>query len=421
MVIFGCYLDLKSKRSLGNLGNKWKAYVIMNLNNSFASRMSRIGTESAFEVLAKARALEAKGAKVIHLEIGQPDFPTPPHIVEAAIKALRDGHTGYGPSSGLEVLREAISRYVKRHYELDYNYQNQIAVFPGAKPGVFMSGLALIEPGDEVVIPDPAYPIYASMVQFLGGKPVPLVLEEERDFRFSPDSFADTLSNKTKMVILNTPHNPTGSILTREDTKVIRDHAEDQDFIVLTDEVYSRITYSGKHVSVAQLPGMQERTILVDGFSKTYSMTGWRLGWTCAPAAITEKLVKLQINITSCPTTFSQIAAVQALDGPQDAPAEMVKAFEERRNTFVKGLNAIDGITCRNPGGAFYVFPNITGTGMRANDLQSLLLNEAHVACLSGEGFGNQGKGHLRFSYAASLANIKEALQRIETTLQKRK
>jgi aspartate aminotransferase len=379
----------------------------------FAERMSRLGTETAFEVLAKARALEAKGRNIVHLEIGEPDFDTPDNIRKAAEKAIWDGMTHYGPSAGLMQAREAVCEHFAQDRGVQYT-PDEIVLTPGGKPIIFLPVMALVDHGDEVIYPNPGYPIYESAIEFSGGKAVPLKLDEARDFRFDIAELEEKISPKTKMVIINSPQNPTGGVLEKSDLERIAELATENDAIVLSDEVYSKILYEGEHHSIAALPGMKERTILMDAHSKTYAMTGWRLGYAAMPKAIAEKFTRLNTNVYSHATSFVQIAGIEALTGPQDKVKEMVEIFRERRDAIVDGLNKIKGFTCLRPKGAFYVFPNITGTGMKSQELADKILNDAGVACLSGTCFGAFGEGYLRFSYANSLENIREALSRID-------
>lgn len=375
-----------------------------------AERMSRLGTETAFTVLARAKALEAQGRDVIHLEIGEPDFDTPANVIEAGCNALRTGHTHYTPAAGIPELREAIAQHVSETRKIPVHPDNVVAV-PGGKPIVFFSILALVEPGDEVIMPNPAYPIYESMVRFVGGNPVFVSLREEEDFGFDLDMFADSLSSKTRMVVLNSPSNPTGGVLSKNQLEAIASMLRDRpDIWVLSDEIYSRILYEGTHQSIASEPGMQERTILLDGYSKTYAMTGWRLGYGVMPIPMAEALIQLQINATSCVNSATQIAGIEALNGPQDAIEAMVAEFRRRRDRIVAGLNQISGVRCTMPKGAFYAFPNITGTGLSERDLADRLLNEYGVAVLPGTAFGAYGRGYLRLSYANSVENIDRAL-----------
>jgi aspartate/methionine/tyrosine aminotransferase len=381
-----------------------------------AERMNHIGQETAFEVLVKAKALEARGRSVIHLEIGEPDFDTPGHIVAAAQQALEAGATHYGPGAGLPELRQAVARYLKKWRGLDVDPAT-VVITPGAKPIMFFAILALINPGDEVVYPDPGFPIYESMARFVGGTPVPMVLREERHFRFDPDEFRSRVTDKTRLIIINSPHNPTGGVLTRADLEVIADVARDRDLIVLSDEIYARLLYSGEHVSIATFDRMLERTVLLDGWSKTWAMTGWRLGFGIFPRELVPHVERLISNSVSCTATFAQEAAISALEGPQDAVDSMRNEFVVRRHAIVAGLNALPGVSCLEPDGAFYAFPNITKTGFSSRELADRLLEEAGVACLSGTAFGEYGEGFVRFSYANSLENIQEALQRMRALL----
>jgi aspartate aminotransferase len=381
-----------------------------------AERMDRILVESAFEVLVRARALEATGRNVIHLEIGEPDFPTPAHIVEAAKAALDQGWTHYGPTQGYPELREAVAAHISATRGIRVGPQH-VSIVPGGKPILFFPMLALLEPGDEVIYPDPGFPIYQSMSQFLGATPVPIPLLENRGFSFDLDLLRDRLSSKTKMLILNSPQNPTGGVIPADEIKIIADLVRDRDLIVLSDEIYSRICYGERPASIASLPGMQEKTILLDGFSKTYAMTGWRLGYGVMPEWLVEAVNKLMVNSNSCTASFTQRAGIAALTGPQDAVASMVAEFHRRRDAFCDGLNRIPGIRCARPGGAFYAFANITETGMDSKTAADFLLNEAGVACLSGAAFGKYGEGYIRFSYANSYENLMEAVKRIESAL----
>ena len=377
-----------------------------------AEKMSRIGTESAFEVLAKARALEKQGKKIIHLEIGEPDFPTPAHIVEAGKRALDEGWTKYGPTPGFPEFREMIAAYVSRTRAIKVEADN-VCVVPGGKPIMFFSMVALLESGDEVIYPDPGFPIYESIIRFLGAKPVPMPLIESRGFSFDLNVLRDGLSKKTKMVILNSPANPTGGVIPKDDLARIAEMLRDRDLIVLSDEIYSRIFYESEPSSITGFEGMLEKTIILDGFSKTYSMTGWRLGYGVMPHSLADAVNQLMVNCNSCTASFTQRAGMAALEGPQDSVTAMVAEFRRRRDAMVKGFNEIPGWRCALPAGAFYAFPNITGTGMPAKELANLLLSEAGVACLWGTAFGQYGDGYLRFSYANSLPNILEAIERI--------
>jgi aspartate/methionine/tyrosine aminotransferase len=381
-----------------------------------AERMDHIGQETAFEVLVRARALEAQGRSVIHLEIGEPDFDTPGHIVQAAQQALESGATHYGPGAGLPELRQAVASYLKRWRGLDFD-PARIVITPGGKPIMFFAILALVDPGDEVIYPDPGFPIYESMARFAGGKAVAMPLREERRFRFDPDEFRSLVTDRTRLIIINSPHNPTGSVLTPSDLEVIADVARERDIVVLSDEIYSRLLYSGEHHSIAQLDGMFDRTIILDGWSKTWAMTGWRLGFGVFPLELVPHVERLISNSVSCTATFTQEAAIAALDGPQDAVGRMLEEFTARRTVITSGLNALPGVRCLEPDGAFYAFPNITATGFSSRELADRLLQEAGVACLSGTAFGTYGEGFIRFSYANSLANIEEALARMGSFL----
>jgi len=378
-----------------------------------AERMSRIGVESAFDVLVRARALEAQGRSVVHLEIGEPDFPTPAHIIEAAKKALDEGWTHYGPTQGMPDLREAIAETVSRTRGISVGPEH-VSVVPGGKPILFFPMLALLEPGDEVIYPNPGFPIYESMIRFLGATPVAIPLEESRGFSFDLDLFRDRLSSRTKLVILNSPQNPTGGVIPREDVKILADLMRDRDLIVLSDEIYSRIYYGDEPpASIASFPGMLEKTIILDGFSKTYAMTGWRMGYGVMPAWLVEAVTKLMVNSNSCTASFTQRAGLAALKGPQECVDRMVAEFRRRRDAICRGLNGIPGFRCAVPGGAFYAFANVTGTGMGSKELADLLLTEYGVSCLTGGCFGEYGEGYVRFSYANSLENLNEAVSRI--------
>jgi aspartate aminotransferase len=374
--------------------------------------MTRIGIESAFEVLQRARALEAQGKNVIHLEIGQPDFPTPAHIKAAATRALDEGWTGYGPTPGFPDFREAIATYISTTRGIFVSGQN-VVVVPGGKPIMFFAMLAVIERGDEVIYPNPGFPIYESVINFLGATPVPIPLVESRGFSFDLDVLESKLSPRTKMVVLNSPANPTGGVIPREDLARLADLLRRRDVLVLSDEIYSRICYDVTPSSITQFDGMLEKTIILDGFSKTYSMTGWRLGYGVMPLWLVEAVDKLMVNSNSCTASFTQRAGLAALQGPQDDVDRMVSEFRRRRDAIVTGLNQIPGFSCSVPSGAFYVFPNVKATGLSSRELADMLLNEAGVACLSGTAFGSYGDGYLRFSYANSLENIEEALKRI--------
>ena len=384
----------------------------------FAARMERLGTESAFEVLAKAKQLEAQGRSIIHLEIGQPDFKTAPFICEAAFQAMKAGYTGYGPAAGLMELRQAIADHISETRGLPIQAE-EVVVTPGGKPIIFFTLLALINAGDEVVYPNPSFPIYESVINFVGGKAIPLALREEVDFRFRIEDLKAAVSDRTRLLILNSPQNPTGGLLTLEDLTAIAQLAQRHNFYVLSDEIYSRILYDQTHYSILSLPGMKERTILLDGFSKTYAMTGWRLGYGIAPRPMVEKLEKLMINSNSCTASFTQMAGVAALQGSQDVVDQMVGEFQRRRDAIVAGLNAIEGISCLKPAGAFYVFPNVQQLPLDADAFANYLMEEAGVAVLSGTSFGQFGDGYLRLSYANSIENIQEALERIKQAVGK--
>ena len=382
-----------------------------------AKRMDRILIETAFEVLVRARALEAQGRSIIHLEIGEPDFDTPKHIVEAAKLALDQGWTHYGPTQGFPELREAVANTagLSRGITID---PNNVCIVPGGKPIIFFPMLALIEPGDEVIYPNPGFPIYESMVRFLDGVPVPVPLVESRGFSFDLDVLKSKLTNKTKMLVLNSPQNPTGGVIPKEDIIAIAEMVRDRDLLVMSDEIYGRIYYGNEApFSITSLPGMLEKTILLDGFSKIFAMTGWRMGYGIMPHWLAEAVNKLMVNSNSCTASFTQRAGIAALTGPQEAAESMVAEFRKRRDAFCAGLNTLPGFRCALPEGAFYAFPNITGTGFNAKELADRLLAETGVACLSGTAFGEYGEGYLRFSYANSLPNLMEAVERIRKFL----
>jgi len=385
-----------------------------------AKRMARLGTETAFRVLAKAQALEAKGIDVVHLEIGEPDFDTSKNISEAATKALGEGCTHYCNSQGIVPLRTEIAKEMERTRGVTID-PNRVVVTPGAKPIMFYSILALLGEGDEAIYPNPGFPIYESMINFIGAKPVPIPLREELDFRLDIDELRSKITPHTRLIIINSPHNPTGGVLELDDIRAIADIAREHDIIVLSDEVYEYIIYEGEPHSIASLPGMLDRTILLNGFSKTYAMTGWRLGYAVMPPELVDPIVGLIVNSVSCTATFIQHAGIEALTGPQDSIASMVAEFKKRRDLIVDGLNAISGISCRRPKGAFYVFPNIKKLGIDSAQLANYLLNEAGVAALSGTDFGKYGEGYLRLSYANSMENIGKALKKIEMAVAKLK
>lgn len=378
-----------------------------------AQRMIGIGTETAFEAAGKARAWEAQGHDVIHLEVGEPDFDTPVNIRDAAKKALDDGFTHYPPPLGLPVLREAIARdsTARRGFQVD---PQNVVVTPGAKPVMFYALLALIDQGDEVIYPDPGFPIYESMTRYAGGTPVPLRLSEDKDFRFDPDELRSLVTPRTKLIIFNSPHNPTGGVLTMSDLVAIADVARENDIVVMADEIYGRLVYEGQHHSIAAMPGMAERTIILDGFSKSYAMTGWRMGYAIVPPTLVDAYSKLIINSVSGTSAFQQVAAAEAINGPQDSVDAMAAEFRARRDLVVEGLNKIPGVRCRMPSGAFYAFPNVSGTGMSGSVLAEKLLYEAGVCVLSGTAFGKVCPDHIRISYANSQPNLRRALERFE-------
>jgi aspartate aminotransferase len=378
-----------------------------------ATRMERLGTETAFEVLVRARALEAQGRDVIHLEIGEPDFDTPRNVSEAGVSAIREGWTHYGPSSGQPDLRQAIADYVNRSRGTSYGPTN-VVVTPGGKPIMFFLILALLEEGDDAIFPDPGFPIYRSMIDFVGAKAIPLPIREENDFRLDVGELASLITPATKFLIINSPANPTGGVLTRDDLAAIAKLAVEHDLFVLADEIYSEIIYDGEHHSIATFPGMAERTAILDGFSKTYAMTGWRLGYGLMPEWLSEQVSRLMVNSVSCTASLVQRAGIEALTGPQDAVRDMISAFRQRRDLMVEGLNEIPGVSCLLPAGAFYVFPNITGTGLSSKEFADRLLDDFGVAAIAGTSFGDQGEGYLRLSYANSEENLTKALERID-------
>jgi aspartate aminotransferase len=378
-----------------------------------AERMSRLGTETAFEVLNKARALERQGKKIIHLEIGEPDFDTPKNIVEAGVEALHKGWTHYGPAAGLPELRHAIAEEVGRSRGLKIS-DDEVVVVPGGKPIIFFALLALADVEDEVIYPNPGFPIYESMIQYAGARAVPIRLREEKDFGLDVDELAGLITERTRLIILNSPHNPTGGVLPERDIRDIAEAIGDRNILVLSDEIYSRLIFDGRHYSIMSVPGFKERTILLDGFSKTYAMTGWRMGYGVMRADLATHITRLMTNSNSCTASFTQIAGIEAIQGDQSSVEQMRKEFQLRRDVFVAGLNRIKGFSCRMPKGAFYVFPNITKTGWKSKKLADALLEQAGVACLSGTAFGDFGEGYLRFSVANSLENLKQALECIE-------
>lgn len=388
------------------------------MNFNFADRMSRLGTESAFEVLAKAKKLEAQGKPIIHLEIGQPDFNTPPNICEAAFKAIRDGHTGYGHSAGLIEFREVIADHVSQTRGVSV-HPDQVSVTPGAKPIMFFTILACVDPGDEVIYPDPGFPIYESVINFVGGKPIALPLIEDFDFRFRIEDLNRLVSDRTKLLIINSPQNPTGGVLTESDLNAIAELALKHDFYVLTDEVYSQLIYDGEHHSILSIDGMADRTVLLEGHSKSYAMTGWRLGYGVSPQPLADHITKLMVNSNSCTPPFTQIAGIEAIKNGKSFTEKMRTEFQKRRDLLIDRFDQMDRVSCRKPAGAFYAFPNVKNVPMSCEDLSDYLMNEANVAVLPGTAFGDHGDGYLRLSYANSIENITEALDRISTAIQK--
>jgi aspartate aminotransferase len=378
-----------------------------------AQRMERLGTETAFEVLARAKALEAQGREMLHFEIGEPDFDTPWHIKEAAIQALRDGYTHYGPTPGLPVLREAIAEAVATSRGIAVAPE-EVIVTPGAKPIMFFTLLAYAQAGDEVIYPNPSFPIYESMIRFVGAQPVPIPLLESNGFSFDMERFEASLTARTKLIILNSPGNPTGGLIPAADLQRIAEVAAARGIVVLSDEIYSGMQYAGTPVSIAAMPGMRARTIVLDGFSKFYAMTGWRLGYGVAPRPIIDQFTKLMANSASCTASFVQMAGVAALRGPQEPSQQMVAEFRRRRDLIVQGLNAIRGLRCAMPQGAFYAFPNMRALHRSSAEVASRLLEEAGIACLAGTAFGDYGEGYLRFSYASSEENIRKMLRHLE-------
>jgi aspartate/methionine/tyrosine aminotransferase len=383
---------------------------------TYAQRMDRLGTETAFEVLARAKALEAQGREILHFEIGEPDFDTPAHIKEAAIQALHDGYTHYGPTPGLPVLREAIAEVVSKSRRIPVSPE-EVIVTPGAKPIMFFTLLAYAQAGDEVIYPNPSFPIYESMINFVGATPVPIPLLESNGFSFDMERFEASLSPRTKLIILNSPGNPTGGIMPTPDLQRIAAVALERGILILSDEIYGGMQYTGTPVSIASLPGMQDLTIILDGFSKLYAMTGWRLGFAVANRRVIEHFTKLMANSASCTASFVQMAGVAALRGPQEAARRMVAEFQRRRELIVTGMNQISGLQCATPQGAFYVFPNIQRVQRPSAEVASRLLNEFGIACLAGTAFGIYGEGYLRFSYASSEENIRKMLNKLEKSI----
>jgi aspartate/methionine/tyrosine aminotransferase len=378
-----------------------------------ARRMSRLGTETAFEVLNRARELERQGKDIIHLEIGEPDFDTPGNIIQSAVGALNTGWTHYGPSAGLPDLRKAIADEVSHSRGVRVQPE-EVVVVPGGKPIIFFSILALVDEGDEVIYPNPGFPIYESMINYVGGRGLPIRLREERDFRLDVSELEKLITDRTRLIIINSPHNPTGGVLNKRDIEQIAHAVGDRNIFVLSDEIYSRLIFDGSHYSIMSEPGFKERTILLDGFSKTYAMTGWRMGYGVMRPDLATQVARLMTNSNSCTASFSQVAGIEALRGDQGSVDHMREEFQRRRDMFVAGLNRIKGFSCRMPKGAFYVFPNITATGWKSKPLADALLEEAGVACLSGTSFGEFGEGYLRFSIANSMENLNLALERVE-------
>ena len=382
----------------------------------YAKNITRLQSEGAFEVLAKARQMEREGREVIHLQIGEPDFDTPRNISEAAYRAILDAQTHYAPSGGIPEAREVAAEYMSRTRNVKWGPENTI-IMPGCKPLIFCSLMALIDRGDEVIVPNPGYPTYRSVTQFLGARPVPVKLREENDFRFLVEDLENLVTPRTRLIILNSPENPTGGQLTWDDLEAIHAIAKKHDLWIISDEIYSRIVYDTEFKSVASIPGAVERTVAIDGLSKTYAMTGWRLGFASMPRQLADYLFTLAINVFSSTATFTQHAMIEALRGPQHEIEQMVAEFRRRRDVIVDGLNSIDGLSCLRPEGAFYVFPNITGTGLTSQQFADMALQQAGVACLSGTAFGEYGEGYVRFSYANSVENIQVGLQKIKEML----
>src|SRR3954468_2844784 len=377
-----------------------------------AKRTARLGTETAFEVLVKARALQAQGRDIVHLEIGEPDFDTPRNIIDAACDALHKGFTHYGPSAGLPALRETIAQYVGETRRVEVAPE-EVVVVPGGKPIIFFVILALAEEGDEIIYPNPGFPIYESMIDYVGAKAVPIRLREEMHFRLDVDELAGLINDRTKLIILNSPQNPTGGVLEKKDIDGIARAIGDRNVMVLSDEIYSRLIFEGEHHSIMSVDGMKDRCILLDGFSKTYAMTGWRMGYGVMRPEFATHIARLMTNSNSCTASFTQVAGIEALRGPQESVTEMCAEFRKRRDVMVAGLNAIKGFSCRTPKGAFYVFPNIKETGWASKKLADALLDDAGVAALSGTAFGDFGEGYLRFSVANSIENIEKAIERV--------
>jgi aspartate aminotransferase len=379
-----------------------------------AKRMGRLGMETAFEVLAKARALEAQGKDIVHLEIGEPDFDSPANVIDAGVKAMRGGWTHYTPSAGLPALREAVAADVTRSRGVKV-MPEEVVIVPGGKPTIYFTFTALVEEGDEVIYPNPGFPIYESLIHFTGAKAVPIQLREEKDFRLDPNELADLITDRTKLIVINSPHNPTGSVMTEQDVRDVAAAIGDRDIMVLSDEIYSRLLFEGSHFSLMSLDGWKDRVIMLDGFSKTYAMTGWRLGYGVMRKDLAVQFGRLMTNVNSCSAGFTQVAGIEAVNGDQSAVEHMCDQFHQRRDRFIAGLNKIPGFSCRLPHGAFYAFPNIKKTGWTSKKLADVLLEQAGVACLAGTAFGAFGEGYLRFSIANSMENLDKALDKINT------
>jgi aspartate/methionine/tyrosine aminotransferase len=383
-----------------------------------AKRMARLGTETAFETLARARALEAQGKEIVHLEIGEPDFDSPQNVVEAGVKALQSGYTHYTPSAGMPELRQAIAEDVTRSRGVKVAPE-EVVIVPGGKPTIYFTFTALVEEGDEVIYPNPGFPIYESLINFLGAKPVPMRLSEDKDFRLDVNELADLITDRTKLIVLNSPHNPTGGVMTQQDVRDIAAAIGDREIMVLSDEIYSRLIFEGEHHSLMSVDGFKDRVIMLDGFSKTYAMTGWRLGYGVMNRELAKHFGRLMTNVNSCSASFTQVAAIEAVKGDQSSVNHMREQFKLRRDRFIAGLNKIPGFSCRLPHGAFYAFPNIRGTGYNSRKLADSLLEEAGVACLAGTAFGQFGEGYLRFSIANSMENLEKALERVGNWVKK--
>lgn len=379
-----------------------------------AERVSRLNGESAFAILSKAKALEEKGIDVIHLEIGQPDFQTPSNIMEAADKAMAQGYTGYGPTLGYNELRKTVAEYAKKYKNVDADFEN-VAIVPGGKPTMFFTMLTLVRPGDEVIYPDPGFPIYESCIKFAEGVPVPLPITADNNFRLDIEKFKSLITPKTKLIIINSPCNPTGGVFEKEDILAMAEILKDRpDIFILSDEIYDRLVFEGKAFSIASLPEFKDRTLVLDGFSKSYAMTGWRIGYCIANKDIIKQFEMIMVNSVSCTCSFTQMAAIEALTGPQDSVDEMRAEFKKRRDWLVDALNKIEGISCKLPRGAFYAFPDISSFGLSSKEFADRLLDEEGVALAWGTSFGEYGEGHIRISYATSLDNLKEAVNRIK-------